>query len=101
MTLHGVKTKYLIIVMTLVLAFTMICACFYIACESEHECEGDDCAVCELIHYFENVLYRTDSHTALCVVVAAIVCHLMHALIMTDAFICKETPVSRKVRMDT
>ncbi|MBR5974354.1 MAG: hypothetical protein IK020_04135 [Clostridiales bacterium] len=78
----------------------MLFSTIYIAVESNHECEGEECPICFIIEQCENTLqqFRTGMTFRMPVILAVV------AAILT--FVCgirvsaKETPVSQKVRMN-
>ena len=50
------KPKQLAAVLALLLALVMLFSVLYIALEADHDCCGDDCAVCAQLHACEELL---------------------------------------------
>ena len=42
-----------------VLAVVMLSSAVYLAVEADHDCSGDDCAICHQIGIYENLLQRS------------------------------------------
>ena len=78
----------------------MVFAAFYIAEESVHECEGEECSVCECIHICEGILYRTRG--AEFILISAVAAYAFVCLITknTVSGFSFDTLVSEKIRMD-
>ena len=82
------------------LLFILLFSSFYIAAESDHECDGHDCPICSIIKQCEAVIRvfkesKTASAAAILPVLLLIaITHLVPALVSS------ETPVSRKVQLN-
>ena len=76
-------------------AFLILFAPFFIALHADHECTGEDCAVCAVMAGFEHIMGGSQPvKTAAAAVSAAAVCALLYASV-TGAV----TPVILKVRL--
>lgn len=51
-----IKTKQLAAMLALLLAFVMLFSVLYVALEADHDCCGEDCAVCAQLQFFEDLL---------------------------------------------
>ena len=81
----------------LLLALVLCAAC--IAAEADHDCTGEDCPVCALVHQCENLLrqFGTAAAAAALLAVAALLCVSAASYVCA---VCRVTPVSRKVRLN-
>ncbi len=87
----------IICVMMLVM---IILAAFFVAFETEHECTGEDCPVCDIIRLCENTLHQAaDVSVPLSFAGIVIVLFLMREL-SAGSDLPKVTLVSQKIRMD-
>ena len=100
MSSKNLKVNIAVILACMVM-FMMVSAVFFIAHESVHECEGEDCPVCEMLQVFENILYRSDAGNIVISAAFVMFCLVAEPVFMIFTGLCDETPVSRKVRMDT
>ena len=92
--------KFLPFILSAFMMIFMVFAAFYIAEETVHDCEGEECTVCECIHICEGILYQTQG--ARLILMSAAVAYVFICLIKRDAvpdLICG-TLVSEKIRMD-
>ena len=83
-----------------VLFFVMVFSVYYIAEEHCHECEGEDCPICECIHICEGILYQVDGRACAAIaltVILVIVCADESVYIPKFSY---DTLVSEKVRID-
>ena len=95
------KSKLLPFILSAVMMLFMVFAVFYIAEESVHECEGEECSVCECIHICEGILYRTRG--AEFILISAAAAYVFVCLIKknTGSGLSYDTLVSEKIRMDS
>ena len=100
-SVKGMKTrKILSLLLALLVLFVISFSSFYIAVEANHECDGHDCPVCFCIRQCEAVIsVFSEGHVkAACAILAFL--FFAFALKVTFSSSVKETPVSRKVRMN-
>ena len=50
------KFRFMVRLLAVVLAVVMLSSAVYIAVEADHDCSGDDCAICRQISICENLL---------------------------------------------
>ena len=81
----------------LLLALVLCAAC--IAAEADHDCTGEDCPVCALVHQCENLLRQFAAAAAAVAVLAAAALLCVPAASCVCAF-RYGTPVSCKVRLN-
>ena len=72
----------------------------FIAMETEHDCEGEACHVCECIELCEAILQRVG--TALPIVTASLVLFVVSIFLGLPevGVFCLRTPVSQKIRLN-
>ena len=70
-----------------VLAVVMLSSAVYIAVEADHDCSGDDCAICRQISICENLLKSLGLAGAAAAVTAAFTYTMCKAILP-----CAETP---------
>ena len=92
--------KVLSVIAVFLMVLMMTASVFYIAEETEHDCCGEECPVCECIHICESIL----NHTQIKVVFDSAVVFIISAALCETA-ICSgfasDTLVSYKVRLDS
>ena len=49
------KFRFMVRLLAVVLAVVMLSSAVYIAVEADHDCSGDDCAICRQISICENL----------------------------------------------
>ncbi len=93
-----------IFVISTVLCALLVVSAFasaaFIAMETEHDCEGEECHVCEYIELCEAILQQVG--TALPVVTISLVFSVSSIFLHlpdVDVF-CLKTPVSQKIRLN-
>lgn len=93
------KTKRFAAVLALLLAFFMLFSILYIALEADHDCCGEDCAVCAAIRTCENLL-RNLLPIALLLAAFQMLCVLVRAILSTDCFSAHpHTLIALKVKL--
>ncbi len=92
--------KTIAILSGIILLGTIIFSAFFIAAEAEHQCEGEECPICECIKKCENIIHSVGGG----IEVQGIV--FMYILVVTFGFIpfasdnTRETLVTEKVRLN-
>ena len=86
----------------LVLLFVLLFSISYITLESDHDCCGENCHVCECMEACGNALqmFRCGSGTGAVTVVAANAVFLVITLGFASLVIGRETPVTDKIRLN-
>ena len=85
-------------VLAVAVLLALLLSAFYLAAEADHDCTGDDCPVCALLHQCEHLL-RGYAAVAVAAAVLAAVLQLRAAA----DFACgvrRPTPVSVRVRLN-
>jgi len=73
---------------------------FYIAAEAHHDCCGEDCPVCECLRLCEAALRGVSGGTAARPCAVLFFFLVLLADVLCTAAFPRETPVSRKVRLN-
>lgn len=86
----------------LVLLFVLLFSISYITLESDHDCCGENCHVCECMEACGNALqmFRCGSGTGAVTAVAAYAVYLAITLGFASLVIGRETPVTDKIRLN-
>lgn len=93
------KTKRAAVVLACVLFFAMLFSVLFIAHESQHDCTGTDCSVCQKIEACENAVKNVLGTAAAASALAA-VCFVFADLLLSAPVLCAaQTPVSLKVKL--
>lgn len=91
------KKKIAAGIMIIMVLVVMLFWAFHAATDIFHECSGDGCPICALMHQYESAVYQLGDGAAcqfgLLIPLIPLLFILSHGLI-------PETPISRKVRMD-
>ena len=72
----------------------------YIITESEHDCEGEDCAICHMIEICEGILHNTGKVLSFCIIAAFIHCISEFLQIIKSNLSFKRTLFDLKVRLN-
>ena len=78
----------------------MLFSSFFIAVEADHDCTGEDCPICAVVHQCENTLRSVSGGPAVPAIVIPLVLSCLLAAFLYKPYLVQETPVSEKVRMD-
>lgn len=78
----------------------MLFSSFFIAVEADHDCTGEDCPICAVIHQCENTLRSVNDGQAVQAVIVPFMLSCLLAAFLYKPYLVQETPVSEKVRMD-
>lgn len=93
------QKRSLVLLLTAAVCFVMLFSTVFICAESDHDCTGADCAVCECITICESTLKTVK--TAILIVAAAVTaCYV--AVSQAEAFTVLEhipNPISLKVKL--
>ena len=84
--------------LAVLLALVLLCAFFCIAAEAEHDCAGENCVICALLH----ACLRTLSLSLLCAAVlfTAGLSLLLHGVCRpVTQSVCRFSPVLQKVKL--
>ena len=87
-------------ILTVVLLAVVLVSSFYIAEEADHDCEGEDCPICETIRQCEALLHQVGLGIIL---VASTVVPTVWSVLTGSLRACdlpQETLVSMKVRLN-
>ena len=82
-----------------VLAVVMLSSAVYLAVEADHDCSGDDCAICRQISICENLLKSLGLAGAAAAVTAAFTYALCRAILPCAERLGTGTLVSLKVKL--
>ena len=82
-----------------VLAVVMLSSAIYIAVEANHDCSGDDCAICRQISICENLLKSLGLAGAAAAISAAFTYTMCRAVLPCTEMIGTLTLVSLKVKL--
>lgn len=86
----------------MVLLFVLLFSISYVMLESDHDCCGEDCHVCECLEACGNALslFRCGSGTGADTAVAAYAVFFVFALGLVSFVLGRETPVTDKIRLN-
>ncbi len=87
-------------VVCLTMIAVILFSAFCIAAEADHDCTGEDCQVCVILHQCENILRRAGEAAAVLSAAVLPVLFTILAVLCLAAAVLQETPVSQKVRMN-
>ena len=72
----------------------------FIVMEADHDCEGEDCPVCECLEQCQTALHQTGNTPVICITAYFSVLLLITGQILPVKVTLKDTPVSTKVRLN-
>ena len=82
-----------------VLAVVMLSSAIYLAVEANHDCSGDDCAICHQIGIYENLLKTLGLAGAAAAISAAFTYTMCRAILPCTESIGTLTLVALKVKL--
>ncbi len=86
--------------MGFLLLFVLLFSSFYIAAESQHECDGEDCHICSVLEQCENTLQQIGTAGNVRTAVSVAVLLLVFAACLVVFSVPRKTLVTDKVRMN-
>ena len=99
-----VKNSELIRVLSALAAFAMLSvillASIFIVMEADHDCDGEECPVCQCLEQCQNALHQLSMVTAAVSVSTALAFFLTTTVFRFERVTRKDTPVSAKVRLN-
>ena len=93
------KFRFMVRLLAVVLAVVMLSSAVYIAVEADHDCSGDDCAICRQISICENLLKTLGLAGAATAVTAAFTYALCRAILPRAEMNGTLTLVALKVKL--
>ena len=93
------KFRFMVRLLAVVLAVVMLSSAVYIAVEADHDCSGDDCAVCRQISACENLLKSLGLSGVAAAITAAFTYTMCKAILPCTETIDTLTLVSLKVKL--
>ena len=93
------KFRFMVRLLAVVLAVAMLSSAVYIAVEADHDCSGDDCAICRQISICENLLKSLGLAGAAAAISAALTYALCKAILPCAERLGTGTLVALKVKL--
>ena len=93
------KFRFMTGLLAAVLAVVMLSSAAYIAVEADHDCSGEDCAICHQISTCENLLKSLGFAGATAAITAAFIYTLCKVILPCTETIDTPTLVSLKVKL--
>ena len=93
------RAKYMAAVMAFAVVFVMLWSSFYIVAESDHECTGENCPICEQISVCCNTIRTISSGIAAAVATVLLSCTFSRTVLLYNEETPRYTPVSLKVKL--
>ena len=86
----------------MVLLFVMLFSISYVTLESDHDCCGEECHICECLEACGNALrlVRTGSGTGANAAITTYAVFFLITVVFANAVFTRETPVSDKIRLN-
>ena len=88
------------LIMAIAMLSAVLLAGFFIAIEAEHDCEGEDCPICECLEQCHAILNQTGSAPVTCKGIVFSVALLITFCVHITRVFRRETPVTIKVRLN-
>ncbi len=87
-------------IMGVMMLFVVLFSSYYLAEEADHHCYGEDCPICACMEQCENTLHQMGD--GLIILIAAVLPALVFFFTVLPAVceLCRETPISQKVRLN-
>ena len=88
------------VIFGMLMFFIVLSSAFFIAFETNHECTGEDCPICELIIQCVNTLHQIGEWIAPLSAAVIPIVFMLYIAHRFDLFFLQETLISRKVRLN-
>ena len=89
------------IFLSVILICTALLSVLFVATEAgHHDCEGDNCPICETIEVCVNNLYAFKAAIGMAAFCSAVFIFVRNICIFSDSYILLPTLVNNKVRLD-
>lgn len=92
--------RTLAVIMSVLLIFFILFVSLFIVIESDHDCTGEHCPICEYLHVFSRILNISDVLLLFKAAVSGISVLSFAALLCCTGMFVQENPVKDKVRMN-
>ena len=87
-------------VVIITMVFIGVLSAFFIAHEAGHKCHCEDCPICSFVHHCDNAIRELGNGIALSVIFVIPVLFI-GASVFPDSFdIIRETPITKKIRLN-
>ena len=96
MTKHN---RVALLVITLALIFVTLFSAFYIAENADHDCIGENCAICHQINLYENMLKALGLAFSVCGIAGLIVVACIGCASVMSTATAQDTLISLKVEL--
>ena len=96
----GLIRRRIAILLAVLIGFIIIGSSVYEISESKHECSGEECAVCMLLHMVREVRSKLGKDTVFCLTAIISVLAFTYMIKPVRVYVRSHTPVSDKVRLD-
>ncbi len=94
------KNRVIALVVLASVLFVVLFSSFYIAEEADHECSGASCPVCAMIQQCADNIRQTGIGQIVTTIIAMVICFFCQTTEETGFTVLRETPVTRKVRLN-
>lgn len=98
--MNAKRKKFLSIVVCILFLFVTFVSFFYIIKETNHNCEGEDCPICESIHQAEQTLRNLGMSAITVITVIAMPILFGIWVVNKSLFITYSSLVSQKIRLN-
>ena len=88
------------IFLCVLIAALMLMSAYFLAHESMHHCDDEDCRICECIRLCKEALQRGADNSGAAVLMLLFGVVLLYDLKLTDLILTDITPVNRKIRLN-
>lgn len=97
---NGKLRRITAVILAVLMIAVVVFSSFTIAFESEHNCEGEDCRICECIESCIAILNNLGVRLSSAVSAASVMLFLCAEAALVVSVFKKETPVTTKVRLN-
>lgn len=94
------KNRITVFIIATVMLMAVVFSAFFIAAHADHDCAGEDCPICAVIHQCESMLRGIGDGAGAEAVAIVPVFALLVCLSLITYIFTGDTPVSRKVRLN-
>ena len=94
------KNRVIACLVSVIMLASLFLSLFYIVMEAGHECEGEECHVCECVEQCMGAVRRLCEGTPHILVFAALIFFVAVTGTLSEQHISFETLVSKKIRMN-
>lgn len=88
------------VILSLLMIVVVLFSAYIITVKADHDCEGEDCHICECVEICIGILQKLGFNASVAVSVCAFSFITLFTVLMMEDIVLNDTPVTNKVRLN-